>query len=406
MKIHLILFLIVISAVFLLSSCSGNNAGTAISESAETVLSNTDTDEYVSEFEQYYITEDLVKIPLSYEGKEVYADNVWREVIDGCGYEDFPAKEDIAPAMEFAFELYFKDTTVHYADGREEPCTVQKLRFASGLHLDFDGDGENESVLIIETDSDDPEYKDCTIVFSDSQNGFRLEDGTAMESHYKTVFPRGLVYDSCSNLILDYDYSNNIFVWSDQAYAMSLYTYTDEFNYVWSCRSIAFDDVAVSCREEDFDENRHYSELLMEYILFETPARLIWNPEKRKYEGIGRDTITYEELIEKVPETKMLCEEIERIHNTKITSIKTDGGLNFFFYLDSGGCICAYVENGWLLSAVKRAFEDDDEYHGDYETKEEKFVAVYGDELFDFVDNDTVHGLFLTYAVPDRRAAE
>lgn len=405
MKKYFIAFLIAISAVFLLSSCSENNADTDILESTETVSSN--INEYRSEIEQYYITEDLVKIPLSYEGKEVYADNVWHEVIDGCGYEDFPAKEDIAPAIEFAFELYFKDTPVHYADGREEPCTIQKLRFASGLHLDFDGDGENESVLIIETDSDDPEYKDCTIVFYDSRNGFELEDGTAIASHYKNVFPRGLVYDGCSNLILDYDYSNNHFVWSD--HAMSLYTYTDEFNYVWSCRSIAFDEVAVSCREEDFDENKHYSALIEEYILFETPARLIWNSDKRKYEGIGRETITYEELTEKIPETKMLCEEIERIHNTKITSIKTDGGLNFFFYLDYEdyeGCICAYVENGFLLSATKRAFTTDDKYHGDYETKEEKFVAVYEDELFDFVDNDTVYGLFLTYAVPDRRAAE
>ena len=390
-----------LSAAMLLSSCEGN---TDVSENSETVLSITDTDEYVSELEQYYITEDLVKIPLSCEGKEVYADNVCREVIDGCGYEDFPAKEDIAPAIEFAFELYFKDTTVHYADGREEPCTVQKLRFASGLHLDFDGDGENESVIIIETNSDDPEYKDCTIVFYDSRNGFRLEDGTAIVSHYKNVFPRALVYDGCSNLILDYDYSNNIFVWSD--HVMALYTYTDEFKFVWSCKNIAFDEVVVSCREEDFDENRHYSALIEEYILFETPVRLIWNPEKRKYEGIGRDTITYEELTEKVPETKILCEEIERIHNTKITSIKTEGGLNFFFYLDYGGCICAYVENGFLMSATKRAFADDDEYHSDYETKEGKFVAVYEDELIDFVDNDTVYGLFLTYAVPDRRAAE
>ncbi|MCH5348714.1 MAG: hypothetical protein J1E40_05275, partial [Oscillospiraceae bacterium] len=109
-----------------------------------------DQDKFIQEspISDYYDGINYIKIPLSYEGKEIYLDNACHEVINGLEYEDFPAKEDIAPAIEFAFENYFKDAMVCYMDGdpKGEPCTVDCLSFDTGLYLDFDGDGENESL--------------------------------------------------------------------------------------------------------------------------------------------------------------------------------------------------------------------------------------------------------------------
>ena len=398
-------FVLILSAAMLLSSCAEN---TAVSESSETVTTSEITTEsettaeiatvttlqtsrtkaeeispMPSEIEKYYVTNDIIEIPLSYEGKEVYLDNVCREVVEGCEYEDFPAKEDIAPAIECAFENYFKGTLVWYMDERhEQPCTVENLSFEEGLYLDFDNDGENESIIVITNNSEVPFTENMTFVYIDRENGT-----LAMEK-YDERYDRGskriygLVYDDCVCLITEDS--------PGTTRGMGLYIYNNGgFNAAWGDNSVYSDGVVISCM----------GSLSSGYSV---PIRFIWNPEKKCYDAIGREKISYEELIEKVPETEMLCAEIERVFKKEITSIETDGGLNFYFFMGDT-YITAYVTdftigeysaNGFLRMEMWRTYDTDEVL--DYKTAAEE--RGY--------DNEVVYGLFLTYAVPDRRTAE
>lgn len=407
-------FALTLSAAMLLSSCGGNadiseNSETVqATESSETVTTpeittksetvteaasettfqtnRTKTEETSTmppEMEKYYVTNYIIEIPLSYEGREVYLDNVCREVIEGCEYEDFPAKEDIAPAIECAFENYFKGTSVWYMDERKEQlCSVENLSFEEGLYMDFDNDGENESIIVITNNSEAAFTENMTFVYIDRENG-----ALALEK-YDERYDRGskhiygLVYDDCVGLITEALHGTSS--------GMGLYTYENGgFNIAWGSSSVYPDGAAISSWGPFGSGN-------------DTPVRLIWDPDKKQYCGIGREEIAYDELIEKVPEAEMLCAEIERVYKKKITSIETDGGLNFYFYMGDTYAT-AYVtdfsirENsayGVLRAELWRTHDTDKVL--DYKTAAEE--RGY--------DNEVVYGLFLTYAVPDRRAAE
>lgn len=407
-------FVLILSAAMLLSSCAENTAVSensetvqatetaAVSESSETVTTSETAEEIASgttlqtsrtkaeetspippEIEKYYVTNNIIEIPLSYEGREVYLDNVCREVVEGCGYEDFPAKEDIAPAIECAFENYFNGTSVWYMDDRgEQPCTIENLSFEEGLYLDFDNDGENESIIVITNNSEAPFTENMTFVYIDRESG-----ALALEK-YDERYDRGskriygLVYDDCVCLITEDSHGTTR--------GMGLYTYDNGgFNAAWGDNSVYSDGVVISC----------IGALSSGYSV---PIRFIWNPEKKRYDAIGREIISYEELIEKVPETEMLCAEIERVFKKEITSIETDGGLNFYFFMGDT-YITAYVTdftigeysaNSFLRMEMWRSYDTDEVL--DYKTAAEE--RGY--------DNEVVYGLFLTYAVPDRRAAE
>lgn len=389
----------IISAAMLLSSC-GENADilessettsaaeitttSATEAAASTVTSATtlqtsqtasEASPMPSEIEKYYISDSFIEIPLSYEGREVYLSSACREVVEGCEYEDFPAKEDIAPAIEFAFENYFKGTNVYYMDDLGgQPCAVENLSFDSGLYFDFDSDGEKESIIAITNNSECPFTEDVTVVYTDSENGLLLLDENVDYNHRKYVSLYGLIYDDCVNFIIETVHGNTS--------GMALYTYDDGFNLAWANNSTYPDGVVISSMG-------HFS------AGYPAPVRLIWNPEKKRYDGIGRDKITYEELIEKVPEAEMLCAEIERVHKNKITSIETDGGLNFCFYMGDK-YVSAYVMDGVLRADIRHT--DDADHVLDYKTDAERHIYDFG--------NDVVYGLFLTYAVPDRRVTE
>ncbi len=96
---------------------------------------------------------------------------------------------------------------------------------------------------------------------------------------------------------------------------------------------------------------------------------------------------------------KTLHAKIERAHQKETTSIETEGGINFYFFTGDT-YITAYVDNftigeytskGFIRTEVRRkrnAADVDD-------CKSAAKLHGYG--------NDIVYGLFLTYAVPDRR---
>ena len=397
-----------LSAAMLLSSCAGN---TAVSENSETVqaaeISDTvttsetttevtsettlqtspttveETSPMPPEIEKYYVTDSFIEIPLSYEGREVYLDNVCREVVEGCGYEDFPAKEDIAPAIECAFENYFKGTSVYYMDDRgEQPCTVENLSFKEGLYLDFDNDGENESIIVITNNSEAPFTGNMTFIYIDREIGALALEKYDERYDRKSSHIYGLVYDDCVNLITESGHGT--------VSETILYTYENGgFKAAWGSSSIWANGAAVSCWEP-FGSG------------YDCPIRLVWNPEKKQYDAIGREEISYEELTKKIPEMKMLCAEIERVHQKEITSIETEGGLNFYFFMGDtyttayvdDFTIGEYTSKGFLRTEIRSKRNAND-------VNDCKSVA----ELYGY-DNDIVYGLFLTYAVPDRRAAE
>lgn len=408
-------FALILSAAMLFSSCSGNTAvsentetvpplgTTVLSESAETVSTaeitsaeavsatevqtsrkkTEETSPMPPEIEKYYVAESIIEIPLSYDGKEVYLDNACREVVDGLEYNDFPAKEDIAPAIEFVFENYFKGTSVWYMDDRgEQPCSLENLSFEEGLYMDFDNDGENESVIVISNNSEAPFTGDMTFVYIDKENGTALLEEYDYRYDRKEAHIYGLVYDDCVGLITQTAHGT--------AKGMSLYNYgSNGFNRAWSNCSVYPDGAAISSRGS-FCSGEN------------TPVRLIWDPDKKRYFGIGREKISYEELIEKVPETEILCAEIERIYKKEITSIETDGWLNFYFYMGDT-YIGAYVTDSFISENAAKGV-----------LRMETWRSYDADEILDYkayaekrgYDSDAVYGLFLTYAIADKRPAE
>ncbi|MCH5348975.1 MAG: hypothetical protein J1E40_06605, partial [Oscillospiraceae bacterium] len=237
---------------------------------------------------------------------------------------------------------------------------------------------------VIKTDSEAPFTIDSTVVYSDKENGLLLLDENIDYNHYKFVYLYGLVYDECVNLIIEDQPGNTMLT--------TLYTYNDGFDTAWVNKAIRSDGAIISCQAG-------YGDYL-------APIRLIWDPNKKEYKGIGREKISYKKLIEEIPEMELLCAEIERYYGKEIDFIETAGGLNFYFNFDvpesvtlensdgeyviqySGFTVAAYIEDSVIKSDITFRRYD---YDGYYEE-----IAEHHDDI----DNDIAYGLFLTYAVP------
>lgn len=273
-----------------------------------------------------YLTEDG-DIPIDLAGKEVYYDGVCLETIDGVPYEDFPAKEDIPAAIETAFENFFKDNEVWHMDNPSEPfpCFVENLRFDSGLYLDFDGNGEKESLIVIKDDSDVPFARNSAVVYCNGENNTLLFSGEG-----SSIYLHALVYSDCINLIVE-----QFFGAAGQA--SDLYTYNGGFNKVW----------ALGKGDLCSEGNRILSSPWYDVLGGDLPHYLFYNSEKKTYELVGMDELTREELTKKLPEMSLLCQGIEEMYGKEITKIETEGWINFYFHLDDE-YVRAYILNGSL----------------------------------------------------------
>ncbi len=258
-----------------------------------------------------YLTEDG-GIPIDLAGKEVYYDGVCLETVDGVPYDDFPAKEDIPAAIETAFENYFKDNEVWHMDNQSEPlpCSIENLRFDSGLYLDFDGNGEKESLIVIKDDSDVPFARNSAVVYCNDENNTLLLTGNS------SIYLHALVYSDCINLIIEQ-------FCGAAGQASDLYTYNSGFNKVWE------QGKGDLCSEG----NRILSSPWYDVLGGDLPHYLFYNSEKKTYELVGMEELTREELTEKLPEMSLLCQGIEEMHGKKITKIETEGWINFYFHL-------------------------------------------------------------------------
>ncbi len=282
-----------------------------------------------------YLTKSGVVIPLDLSGKDTCREGVCLETIDGVPYDDFPAKEDIPAAIETSFENFFKDTEVWYVDEREGgQCSIENLRLCSGIYLDFDGDGEKESLMVIENDSDYPFTGSSAVVFRDGENTTLLLTGEG-----SSIYIYALVYSDCVNLVVVYEYGA-----SGQSF--ELYTYNGGFNKVWDQGK---GDVCS-------DGNRVLCYSWYSYLGGDLPHYLFYNSEKKTYELVGMEELTREELTEKLPEMSLLCQGIEEMYGKEITKIETEGWINFYFHLGDE-YVRAYILNGSLN--LMTAFNDD-----------------------------------------------
>lgn len=301
-----------------------------------------------------YLTEDG-DIPIDLAGKEVYYDGVCLETIDGVPYEDFPAKEDIPAAIETAFEYFFKDTEVWHMDNQSEPlpCSIENLRFDSGLYLDFDGNGEKESLIVIKDDSDVPFARNSAVVYCNGENNTLLFSGEG-----SSIYLHALVYSDCINLIVE-----QFFGAAGQA--SDLYTYNGGFNKVW----------ALGKGDLCSEGNRILSSPWYDVLGGDLPHYLFYNSEKKTYELVGMEELTREELTEKLPEMSLLCQGIEEMHGKKITKIETEGWINFYFHLDDE-YERAYISDGSLHLLMSGP--DDPPYFLHDNNKNEGLDIAYG----------------------------
>ncbi len=273
-----------------------------------------------------YLTKSGVVIPLDLSGKDTCREGVCLETVDGVPYDDFPAKEDIPAAIETSFEHFFKDTEVWYVDEREGgQCSIENLRLCSGIYLDFDGDGEKESLMVIENDSNYPFTGSSAVVFRNGENTTLLFTGEG-----SSIYIYALVYSDCVNLVVVYEYGAS-------GQSSDLYTYDGGFNKVWG------QGKGDLCAEG----NRVLSSSWYNYLGGDLPHYLFYNSEKKTYELVGMEELTREKLTEKLPEMSLLCQGIEEMYGKEITKIETEGWINFYFYLGDE-YVRAYILNGSL----------------------------------------------------------
>ncbi len=281
-----------------------------------------------------YLTENgSVVIPVDLSGKDTCRDGVCLETIDGVPYDDFPAKENIPIAIETAFENYFMDTEVWYTDNQGGPCSIENLIFSSGLCLDFDGDGEKESLMVIENDSTAPLARLSAVVYCNDENNtqFLAGDANGIDLH-------ALVYSDCINLVVELFFGAS-------GQASQLYTYDGGFNKVLDMGK------GDLCAEG----NRIRHDPWYDSLGGDLPSYLFYNSEKKAYELVGPEELTREELTEKLPEMSLLCQGIEEMYRTEITKIETEGWINFYFHLDDE-YVRAYISEGSLHLMTNRNF--------------------------------------------------
>lgn len=273
-----------------------------------------------------------IEIPVTYQHAENKKGKPCRSVADELGYEDFPAKEDIEPAIQCAFDAYFSKTKV-YANYESEgtPCTIENLSFSSGLYLDFNGDGEKESLIVVKKDSDTPFTSDSIAVYyrNESDNvvftGDKLAHGSNSISHLYA-----LVYDDCIDIIAE-----EFFGASGQA--SEVYSYNNGFKKEISMGkgSVIPLDTYLGCFGW-YDSLGGFP-----------PAYYIRTDNG--YSRVGAEEIGLDVLFERIPEIRTFTEMIEDYYGEEVISVKTEGYLNFFFFI-KGSYICAYINNDTLYS--------------------------------------------------------
>lgn len=278
----------------------------------------------------------VVEIPVTYHSFGEKKGKVCRSVMDGMEYEDFPAKEDIEPAIKCAYDVYFSKTTVwHMGENHTEeelPCAIENLSFASGLYLDFNGDGEKESLIVVKNDSDVPFAGDSIVVYYRNEfdnealeHSDKLEHGSCASSYI-----HALIYDDCVDVIAE-----SFFGASGQAF--TVYSYDNGF-------------------KKEFDQGKGDVSPVDTYLISfgfynalngDSPTYYIRTDNG--YALVGKDEIELDALTEIIPETQTVIEMIEDIYGEEIYHVKTEGFLNFFFCVKDR-YITAYIRNGVLYS--------------------------------------------------------
>ena len=277
-----------------------------------------------------------------------------RSTMYGLEYEDFPAKEDIEPAIKCAFEGYFRGTEVcHIAEnGHDEIkslCTVENLHFESGLYLDFNGDGEKESVIVVGTDSAWFSYDSVAVYYADESDYAVLN----ARDYISTDSVQALIYDDCTDIIVE-----SILGPAGQAIAV-----------------YSFDN---GCKKEftqgkgDVYPADTYTVSYSWYRALNGDPPIYYIRTDNGYVYVGMEEIEAETLIEKIPETEQLMEMIEDYYEEEIVNIKTVGYLGFFFFMKDE-YVCARITDDILYSNfISRSI--DGLYYDEYWDGEE----VYG----------------------------
>lgn len=274
-----------------------------------------------------------VNIPISYHSSQEVKGKVCREVIDEAEYEDFPAKEDIEPAIQYAYDEYFSQTEV-WRDGTDEyeiiPCQIENLSFSSGLYLDFNRDGEKESLIVVENDSELPFSQDSIAVYYNGESSMCFKLDKLVSGGYAPTHIRALVYDDCIDLILE-----EYFGASGQCF--TVYSYDHGFKEEFAeGKGKIFPFGASLCSYSFYNDLDGY------------PPHYFIRKDK-SYVLVGKDEIDLNMLIDKIPEMQTIKDMIEDIYGTQITRVKTEGYINFYFYIGDE-YIAAYIKDGNLCS--------------------------------------------------------
>lgn len=323
---------VILSAALMLSACSAqeieNPAEAEQTEAASTTPVTTSTYPVITSTAPITttttpITAEPKKFPgeteihVTYQSFEDKQGKPCRCVMDGLEYEDFPAKEDIEPAIKCAYDYFFSKTNVYHLDenGIEEalPCTIENLSFVSGLYLDFNGDGEKESIIVVENDSEWYSYDSIAVYYrNESDNAALGYSDKLFHGYLSRSSIQALIYDDCADVIVE-----ELLGPSGQEFTV-----------------YSFDN---GCKKE-FMQGKGgvypVDTCLCSYSWYgalggDPPTYYIRTDNG--YSHVGMDEIRLDALIEKIPEMHTFVEMIEDYYEEEIVCVKTEGYLNFFF---------------------------------------------------------------------------
>ena len=150
-----------------------------------------------------------INLPVTYQSAENKKGKPCRSIMKGLEYEDFPAKEDIEPAIQCAFDAYFCKERIYHHNTEYAmegiPCTIENLSFSSGLYLDFNGDGEKESLIVVENDSDMPYTGDSMVTYyrNEFDNTVFSVDEKLAHGGKSSSYIYALIYDDCIDIMIE-----------------------------------------------------------------------------------------------------------------------------------------------------------------------------------------------------------